>query len=345
MKKLSILLVLVLLLASVVGCAANTDKANGNENVASGTENKEPAEQENSADAGQETADNPLVGMKIGATIVYKGDEWCNALDEDLNNLAAEYGCEINVMDGNLDPEAQVKQIETFITEKVDFLFVDPVSPDSLIQVLDKANAAGIPVIIYDGSANWGKEITTVSWDNRETGTVIGEWCKQYIEDNLNGEAKIAVITMAASERHQARVEGFTEVVTELPGVEIVSVQDGEGNRERSANVMSNISGQVDIVYGVDDNSAWGAATALKAMNVKDTICVSSGGYSEESFSALHENDPYFKAMIAVDPQLIASTVYDAAIAYLNGEEVESTLNIALEAVTNENVENYWSFE
>lgn len=289
--------------------------------------------------------ENPLKGFKIGATIVYKGDEWCNTLDAELNRLAGVYDCEINVMDGNLDPEAQVKQIETFIAEGVDFLFVDPVSPSSLIPVLDKADEAGIPVILYDGFANWGKEITTVSWDNRMTGTVIGEWCKDYIEKNLDGKAKIAVITMAASERHQDRVDGFTEVVTTLPGVEIVSTQDGEGNRERSANVMSNIGDHVDIVYGVDDNSAWGAAIALRAMNVKDTICVSSGGFSEESFSALYNEDPYFKCMNAVDPNLIASTVYDSAIKFLNGEEVEDVLNIKLEAVDKSNVENYWKFD
>ena len=95
----------------------------------------------------------------------------------------------------------------------------------------------------------------------------------------------------------------------------------------------------------MDDNSAWGAITALEAMNAKDTIVVSAGGYGAESFEALHEDHPYYKALVAVDPRLIAESVYEAAIAYLNGEDVGTETNIFLEAVTTDNVENYWTFD
>lgn len=332
MKRVCIFGMAVLIIMSMLAGCETTDTQQPSDNT------------QGSADAESERKDS-LEGMKIGATIVYKGDEWCHTLDVALNELAVENGATINVQDGNLDPEAQMKQIENFIAEDVDFLFVDPVSPDSLIPVLDKAKDKGIPVILYDGYANWGDEITTVSWDNKETGTACGEYSKDYIEKNLNGEANIVIITMAASERHQDRVDGFTEAVTQLPGVNIISTQDGEGNRERSANVMTNIKDRVDIVFGVDDNSAWGAAIALEAMNAEGTICVSAGGYGAESFEALYNDHKYFKAMVAVDPWLIASSVYDAANAYLKGEEVMERLNIKLEAVTKGNVENYWDFD
>lgn len=335
-KKMAVWLALAAGMILAAGCAKGEPK-----------EAKEPAQnaQEQEEAAPETESVSPMQGMKIGATIVYKGDEWCYNLDQDLNELAGQYGAIINVQDGNLDPEAQMKQIENFIAEGVDFLFVDPVSQDSLIPVLDKAKEQGIPVVLYDGFANWGGEITTVSWDNKETGTLCGEYCRNYITEKLDGKANIVIITMAASERHQDRVDGFTEALEGMEGVNIISVQDGEGNRERSANVMTNIKEKVDIVFGVDDNSAWGAITALEAMNAKDTIVVSAGGYGAESFEALHEDHPYYKALVAVDPRLIAESVYDAAIAYLNGEPVDTETNIFLEAVTTDNVENYWTFD
>ncbi len=349
MKKLAVLMTLVMTAGLFVGCSQAKPAAAPEAESIPGTEETAGKEQ---ADAPQETeetentaSDSPMAGMKIGATIVYKGDEWCYNLDQDLNELAKEYGATINVQDGNLDPEAQMKQIENFIAEEVDFLFVDPVSQDSLIPTLDKAKEAGIPVVLYDGFANWGGEITTVSWDNKETGTICGEYCRDYITKNLDGKANIVIITMAASERHQDRVDGFTEALEGLDGVNIISVQDGEGNRERSANVMSNIKDKVDIVFGADDNSAWGAITALEALNAKDTIVVSAGGYGAESFEALHEDHPYYKALVAVDPRLIAESVYDAAISYLKEESVDTSTNIYLEAVTKDNVENYWDFD
>lgn len=328
-KKIAALMIITALAAT--GCAAKNSQS-----VQSDTSDIPIAET---------TTKDSLAGMKIGATIVYKGDEWCANLDSDLNKLAEENGATINVQDGNLDPEAQVKQIENFIAENVDFLFIDPVSPDSLIPVLDKAKAKGIPVILYDGFANWGGEITTVSWDNKETGTLCGEYCKDYIEKNLDGKANIVIITMAASERHQDRVEGFIEALEGMDGINIISTQDGEGNRERSANVMTNIKDKVDVVFGVDDNSAWGAITALEAMKAENTIVVSAGGYGGESFEALHENHPYYKALVAVDPMLIAQSVFDAANAHIKGEEVNQETNIFLEAVTSDNVENYWDFD
>lgn len=342
MKKLAVLMTLIMGIGLMSGCSKGETQATQD------TEKlpEPPKETVETVETVEETEpDSPMQGMKIGATIVYKGDEWCYNLDQDLNQLAEQYGATINVQDGNLDPEAQMKQIENFIAEGVDFLFVDPVSQDSLIPTLDKAKAAGIPVILYDGFANWGGEITTVSWDNKETGTLCGEYCRDYITKNLDGKANIVIITMAASERHQDRVDGFTEALEGLDGVNIISIQDGEGNRERSANVMTNIKDKVDIVFGVDDNSAWGAITALEAMNAKDTIVVSAGGYGAESFEALHENHPYYKALVAVDPKLIAQSVYDAAISYLNGQTVDTSTNIFLEAVTTDNVENYWDFE
>lgn len=335
-RRMVVWLALATSMVLAAGCA-KSEPEKGKEPVQN-TENEEDISAEGETDS-------PMQGMKIGATIVYKGDEWCYNLDQDLNELAQQYGATINVQDGNLDPEAQMKQIENFIAEGVDFLFVDPVSQDSLIPVLDKAKEQGIPVILYDGFANWGEEITTVSWDNKETGTLCGEYCRDYITEKLGGKANIVIITMAASERHQDRVDGFTEALDGMEGVNIISIQDGEGNRERSANVMTNIKEKVDIVFGVDDNSAWGAITALEAMNAKDTIVVSAGGYGAESFEALHDDHPYYKALVAVDPRLIAESVYNAAIAYLNGETVDMETNIFLEAVTTDNVENYWTFD
>lgn len=334
-KTIALVIVPALIMAFAAGCTTPTPTTEQSAATV-------PAS--TSAAAPEAPKKDTLEGMKIGATIIYKGDEWCYNLDQGLNKLAEENGAVINVQDGNLNPEAQMKQVENFIAEGVDFLFVDPVSPDSLVPVLEKAEAKGIPVILYDGYANWGKEITTVSWDNKETGTICGQYAKKYIEENLGGKANIVIITMAASERHQDRVDGFTEQIKDMPGVTIISTQDGEGNRERSANVMTNIKDKVDIVFGVDDNSAWGAITALEALNAEGTIVLSAGGYGAESFEALHSNNKYYKALVAVDPMLIASSVFDAANSYLKNTPVNKKVNIKLEAVTHDNVENYWTF-
>lgn len=90
-----------------------------------------------------------LEGKKIGCSICYKGDEWCAALAQALEALGAYYGADIVCEDGDLNDETQTKQIENMISNNVDIIMVDPITPDGSGIALTNAVEAGIPVIIY----------------------------------------------------------------------------------------------------------------------------------------------------------------------------------------------------
>lgn len=70
-----------------------------------------------------------LEGKKIGCSICYKGDEWCAALAQALEALGAYYGADIVCEDGDLNDETQTKQIENMISNNVDIIMVDPITP------------------------------------------------------------------------------------------------------------------------------------------------------------------------------------------------------------------------
>jgi len=112
---------------------------------------------------------------RIGISLVYKGDEWCAAVDEQFKTQAEALGYEVNIQDGNLDNETQVKQVENFITQKYDMIAVDPASADGIIPALQKARDAGIPVIIFDSPTSYEDIVSYISWDSYQTGQVIGK--------------------------------------------------------------------------------------------------------------------------------------------------------------------------
>ncbi|NLB40832.1 MAG: sugar ABC transporter substrate-binding protein, partial [Clostridiales bacterium] len=157
------------------------------------TDTKKPAGSDKSGDrnslipASVKISDSDaLKGKKIGCSIVYKGDEWCFALSQALEILGKEYGAEIVVEDGDLNDETQTKQIENMVANNCDILMIDPTTPDGTHEALMKAVEADIPIIIYDGYWTAGEEhaVTTVTWDQQQTGTMIGEYFVDYIKEH-----------------------------------------------------------------------------------------------------------------------------------------------------------------
>ena len=227
----------------------------------------------------------------------------------------------------------------------VDMIFVDPATPDGVTEAMNKAVDAGIPIFIYDGYWNEDKAVTTVTWNQPLTGELMADYVIDYVDKNLNGKAKVVVLTLKSSTHCVEREEAFKEAVAGHGGIEVINTQDCEGNREKGANAITNIVEPFDIVVSVVDNGAWGAVSALQARGLTDVKVFSMGAYGSEPFEALKNEDPNYEACVVVPPQEIADTIYQAASDYFEGKEVEKTTNIELAVADSSNVTDFWTFQ
>lgn len=334
MKKLIALLLALVMVLGLVACGAKKVEGEGD---ATGI----PA-----AVTLRET--DALKGKKVGCSIVYKGDEWCAALADALEKLGAYYGAELVCEDGDLNDETQTKQVENMIANKVDIILCDPTTPDGVGIALNKAVDAGIPIIIYDGYWNEGeqKAVTTVTWDQKATGTLIGEYFVEYIKANNDGKATIVELTNAVSTHCQERFVGLHEVF-DASGceIEIIGLYDSEGNREKAYNAITAVVEPFDYVISDVDNGAMGAVAALQAQGKTDVKVLSMGAYGAEPFGLLHDEDPNYLACLNVDAWVLAQWIIDGAIDYFEGNEVPTKTNIDLFVVDSKNVTDFWSFE
>ena len=334
MKKLIALLLALVMVLSMVACGAKKVEGEGDSTGI-------PA-----AVTLRET--DALKGKKVGCSIVYKGDEWCAALADALEKLGAYYGAELGCEDGDLNDETQTKQVENMIANKVDIILCDPTTPDGVGIALNKAVDAGIPIIIYDGYWNEGeqKAITTVTWDQKATGTMIGEYFVNYIKENCDGKATIVALTNAVSTHCQERFVGLHEVF-DASGcdIEIIGLYDSEGNREKAYNAIPAVVVPYDFVISDVDNGAMGAVAALQATGKTDVKVLSMGAYGKEPFSALYNEDPNYLACLNVDAWVLAQWIIDGAIDHFEGKEVPTQTNIDLFVVDSSNVTDFWSFE
>ncbi|MCI5992641.1 MAG: sugar ABC transporter substrate-binding protein [Clostridiales bacterium] len=342
MKKLIVILLAFVLILSLSACAQTPGAA---------PSDAAAAETPQSDAVSKPESDSPLAGKRIGCTIVYKGDEWCSALATALEKTAENYGATITVEDGEINDEVQTKQIENMLSSGVDMIFADPATPDGCTEVLMKAVDAGIPIIIYDCYWNEADQaVTSITWDQELTGELTAEYLIDYVaahpERYPDGEANVVLLELNTSSAAELRSKCFTEVLAEkAPGIQIVEVQDCEGNREKGANVIANTVVPFDFVVSVVDNGAWGAVSTLRALGNEDVKVLSMGAYGAEPFEALYEDDPNYLACVVVDPQVISDGIYSAAERHLKGECVDATTYIDLFVADHSNVTNFWSFD
>lgn len=280
---------------------------------------------------------------RIGVALVYKGDEWTAAVAEDFATQGAELGWDMNLQDGNLNNETQIKQIENFVAQQVDMIMVDAADADGILPAIQKAKDANIPVIAFDSKTNSEDLVSYVSWDSKETGTVLGTYLKEEVIPEYGRAVNIAVLTMNSPPAILDRVTGFKEA---LEGVDVqyIAEQDYQGNREKASTIISNIKEPFDIVVAGQDNGAWGAVSALEALNKPDVKVYSFGAFGDEPFNALKANDSNYKGTVAISPSILVTTVMDTAVAYFEGErEFPAVQNIPLDLVNADNIEDYLS--
>lgn len=337
-KLLAILVSGVMALGTFSGCTTGNTQDSGSNNAGSAATTA-------AAKANNESAGETTTGQKkrIGISLVYKGDEWCAAVADEFVKQAEKFGFEVNVQDGNLDNETQIKQIENFVAQQYDLIMVDPINAEGIVPGIETARAAGIPVMSFDSPAAYDDLVSYVSWDSYETGQIIGNYLHDKIKDNMGGKANVVLLTMASPVAIGERIKGVKDALADLD-ITYVAEQEYEGNREKAANVVTNIKEPFDFVIAGQDNGAWGAVSALEALNNKDVEVYSMGAYGEECFATLQKGTSNYKGSVAVSPSELVKSCYETAAQHFDGKtDIPDRVNIHLDLITVENINEYLS--
>ena len=276
--------------------------------------------------------------------------EYQVTLNEGFNAQAEEMGAEVVLCINELNPEKHVKCGEDLIAAGVDAIIQAPADPASFKAVADMARAKGIPVI-NDGSPQPKMEgvVPFIGTDSLGGGKLAGEFAATWINENLGGEAQVAMLTLPTFTDCVARNEGFEEALAAgAPGAKIVAAQDGNGLRPKSLEVTENMlqgNPDISVIFGCNDDSALGAMSALQAAgkDPKKTLVIGFDG-TNGAFQEIGKGG-MFRADIVQRPDLISRRQMEIAVQIVRGEaKVEDFPNatyIKTPVVTPENVEEW----
>lgn len=171
MKKILSIFLAALMMFSLVACGSSSTQAPQTEAAA-----------ETKADSAPETTPAPAGKVRIGVAMPTKDlQRWV----QDGDNMKAELekaGYEVDLQYAANDVQTQVGQIENMITSNPKVLVIASIDGSALVNPLNMAKEAGIPVISYDRLLMNSDAVTYyATFDNYLVGKKQGE----YLEENL----------------------------------------------------------------------------------------------------------------------------------------------------------------
>jgi ribose transport system substrate-binding protein len=145
---------------------------------------------------------------------------------EGFTRAAAEYGVteEMRGPD-NFTPAIEVDEFRAAVARKPAGILVSVADPKLMSPEINKAIAAGIPVITIDSDAPDSQRLFFIGTNNLEAGRLGG----QRVVAELNGKGNVVFFTMPGQPNLEERLKGYKDVFAGNPGIKVVEVFDMKG--------------------------------------------------------------------------------------------------------------------
>lgn len=261
----------------------------------------------------------------IGVTLLTRGHMFYRDLEEGLRTEAAAKNFELVVTAADFDLGKQISQIEDFVARKVDAIIVCPVDSKGVGPGIKKANEAGIPVFTADIAAHEGIVVSHIASDNVAGGRLAGE----FLAKALNGKGTVAIINQPAITSVLDRVQGFREAIAKVPGITIVADVNGQGVRDKSLEVASDVlqaNPGLGGIFGINDDSALGALDAVTQFRKSDIVIVGYDATAPAADAILRETA--LKADVIQYPKIIGMTTVNAIADFFSGKAVPAVIPV-----------------
>jgi ribose transport system substrate-binding protein len=276
----------------------------------------------------------------LDITLVTKAldSEWWQRVKTGADeSAAASPGVRLAVLapEREVNIDQQVSILEDQITKHVSALAVAPAGVSEIMPVLEKAKAAGIPVVIMDTDIDWPGKVAYVGADNKRAGKLAGD----YIVKLLDGKGKVAVIRgILGVATHEDRLAGFKDAAAAAPGIALVAVQPANSERALGMTVMENLlttHPDLRAVFATNDQMALGAVEAIAARNLTGKVVVVGVDATNEGVRAIQAGR--LAGDVALHPEALGGKAVEAAVRAAKGEPVEKNIATGETLVTKEN--------
>ena len=237
------------------------------------------------------------------------------------------------------DYSGQINIVEDMINQRVDGIVLAPSHGDSLVPMVNQAQAAGIPVTIFDSGISTEKYLSYVSTDNRLGGAVAA----RRMGEKLGGKGKVAILGVKkGSVSTDEREDGFRETLQkEFPGITIVSPTFyGEANAAKSLHVAEDIlTSHPDLagLFASNESSTVGAVNAIRQRNLAGRVTLVGFDATADLIRNVRESS--IDSLVVQNPFKMGYEGVKTIVEKIDGKQPERRIDTGVKLLTKDNVD------
>jgi inositol transport system substrate-binding protein len=283
------------------------------------------------------------MAQRIGVTLSAFEHQFLVKVKEAMTEKAKELGVQIQFVEAQGDIGKQLNQIQTFMSQGIDAIIVNPVDTTATPKMTKLVTGAGIPLVyvnLQPAEETLPKGVAYVGSEEIVSGKLQGEG----IAKLLNNKGNIVIMMgELATQAAVLRTEGVEKVVAQHPEMKIVGKQTANWRRNEAIDLMNNwlVAGtKIDAVVANNDEMAIGAILALQQAG-KDVKKVVIAGIDATADALAEMEKGNLDLTVFQDAKGQGKGAVETAVKLIKGEKVESFVWIPFELVTPENYKEY----
>jgi inositol transport system substrate-binding protein len=318
-KTVSLVLVVLLLATTLVGCSKPSTQEN---NDASNTDKKD----------GQ---------YRIAFIARAQADSFAAWLANAVMDEAKKYDdIKLDVFDGQASDDTENSLIENAITNKYDAIIVQPNNGEAQRPYVEKAVKAGIITITTNSRISGIEGASSVDADPYLQAKVNADLAFKQVPENAN----VVVLNGPPGNFHadERRKSWQKEFFDKRPDVKIVGEEIANWNKDEAMNYMETwvqANDKIDAIISMNDNMAAGALEVVKDNpKFKDMLAYGVDGTAE---AVLLIKDGKMTSTSLQSAYDLATALLSTSHKLLTGEEKQIDTDIDCPLITKDNVDQY----
>jgi len=239
---------------------------------------------------------------------------------------AREVGAQLDVQVANGDDAVQVNQCNTMLTKGVDVLIVAPHNGEIAASIVEKAHAAGVPVISYDRLIRNSEPDLYVSHQVVKMGEMQGEYALKRVP-----KGNYVLIGGAPTDNNAMLLrqgqENILKPAADRGDIKIISNQFAREWRAQEAqrlteDALTKTKNDIQAVIASNDGTAGGAISALDSAGLKGKVLVTG---QDAELIAVQRIAAGTQTMTIYKPiKPLADSAVDSAIKLARGEALNA---------------------
>ena len=261
--------------------------------------------------------------------LVSKGfqHQFWQAVKSGAEQAAEEYGVRITFEgpDNETMVDRQIDMLAAALANKPAAIGFAALDSQAAIPLLRQANEAGIPVIAFDSGVDSDIPLATATTDN----ALAAGMAADKMAELIGGKGKVAVVAHDQTSRTGIdRRDGFVNrIEANYPGIEVVTVQYGQGDHLKSTEVTKAIltaNPDLDGIFGTNEGSAIGVVNGVQELGTKDLVII---GYDSGKAQKDAIRSGLMAGAITQNPVGIGYETVKAAVMAQKGEAVPALID------------------